>query len=230
MKKIIFVVTFFLLLGCKNNINKNMNVNINIKNFKKGHVYLQKITDSAIVNIDSIFVKNEKPIIFEYDIDSPELFYVNLDISKLDNRIEFFGEKGNITIDTSLEKFNSDFKINGSYNDSIYREYLKIIKQFNNKKLDLIELSFNLSKANQVDSLVKVQKNLETLNKSQYLYNLNYVVSNGDRFISPLIAINEFSQASKVIKDTIRKSMSKEVQESKYGKIFEKLVEKTRVN
>lgn len=207
-----------------------MNVNINIKNFKKGHVYLQKITDSAIVNIDSIFVKNEKPIIFEYDIDSPELFYVNLDISKLDNRIEFFGEKGNITIDTSLEKFNSDFKINGSYNDSIYREYLKIIKQFNNKKLDLIELSFNLSKANQVDSLVKVQKNLETLNKSQYLYNLNYVVSNGDRFISPLIAINEFSKASKVIKDTIRKSMSKEVQESKYGKIFEKLVEKTRVN
>lgn len=223
-------MTFFLLLGCENNINKNMNVNINIKNFKKGHVYLQKVTDSAIVNIDSIFVKNEKPIIFEYDIDSPELFYVNLDISKLDNRIEFFGEKGNISIDTSLEKFNSDFKINGSYNDSIYREYLKIIKQFNNKKLDLIELSFNLSKANQVDSLVKVQKNLETLNKSQYLYNLNYVVSNGDRFISPLIAINEFSQASKVIKDTIRKSMSKEVQESKYGKIFEKLVEKTKVN
>ena len=223
-------MTFFLLLGCENNINKNMKVNINIKNFKKGHVYLQKVTDSAIVNIDSIFVKNEKPIIFEYDIDSPELFYVNLDISKLDNRIEFFGEKGNITIDTSLEKFNSDFKINGSYNDSIYREYLKIIKQFNNKKLDLIELSFNLSKANQVDSLVKVQKNLETLNKSQYLYNLNYVVSNGDRFISPLIAINEFSQASKVIKDTIRKSMSKEVQESKYGKIFEKLVEKTKVN
>jgi len=207
-----------------------MNVNINIKNFKKGHVYLQKVTDSAIVNIDSIFIKNEEPIIFEYDIDSPELFYVNLDISKLDNRIEFFGEKGNITIDTSLEKFNSDFKINGSYNDSIYREYLKIIKQFNNKKLDLIELSFNLSKANQVDSLVKVQKNLETLNKSQYLYNLNYVVSNGDRFISPLIAINEFSQASKVIKDTIRKSMSKEVQESMYGKIFEKLVEKTKVN
>ena len=207
-----------------------MNVNINIKNFKKGHVYLQKVTDSAIVNIDSIFVKNEEPIIFEYDIDSPELFYVNLDISKLDNRIEFFGEKGNITIDTSLEKFNSDFKINGSYNDSIYREYLKIIKQFNNKKLDLIELSFNLSKANQVDSLVKVQKNLETLNKSQYLYNLNYVVSNGDRFISPLIAINEFSQASKVIKDTIRKSMYKEVQECKYGKIFEKLVEKTKVN
>lgn len=223
-------MTFFLLLGCENNINKNMNVNINIKNFKKGHVYLQKVTDSTIVNIDSIFVKNEKPIIFEYDIESPELFYVNLDISKLDNRIEFFGEKGNITIDTSLEKFNSDFKINGSYNDSIYREYLKIIKQFNNKKLDLIELSFNLSKANQVDSLVKVQKNLETLNKSQYLYNLNYVVSNGDRFISPLIAINEFSQASKVIKDTIRKSMSKEVQESKYGKIFEKLVEKTKVN
>ena len=67
-------MTFLLLLGCENNVNKNMNVNINIKNFKKGYVYLQKVIDSVIVNIDSIFVKNEKPIIFEYGVsqESPD--------------------------------------------------------------------------------------------------------------------------------------------------------------
>ena len=88
-----------------------MTVNVKVENFKKGNVYLQKISDSALINIDSIFVKKNESIILKYDIDSPELFYLNLDVSNIENRIEFFGEKGEINIDTSLEKFNSDFKI-----------------------------------------------------------------------------------------------------------------------
>ena len=38
-----------------------------------------------------------------------------------DNRIEFFGEKGEIDINTSLNKFNSNFEVIGSSSDSIYR-------------------------------------------------------------------------------------------------------------
>ena len=71
-----------------------------------------------------------------------------------------------------------------------------------------------------------VQKNIEALNKRQYLFNLNYAVNNGDSFISPLIAINEFSQSSKVVLDTIRSSMSEEVLASKYGKMFEAIRKK----
>ena len=78
-------------------------------------------------------------------------------VSNIENRIEFFGEKGEINIDTSLEKFNSDFKISGSSSDSIYRDYLSVIKKFNNQKLDLIQLSFNLTKTELNDSLIKVQ-------------------------------------------------------------------------
>jgi len=203
-----------------------MNVNVNIENFKKGNIYLQKISDSTLINVDSIFVTNEKPIILSHDLESPELFYLYLDGSSIDKRIEFFGEKGNININTSLEKFNSDFNVSGSSNDSIYRDYLKVIRKFNNNSLDLIELSFKLSKTNLKDSLKIVQKNIEALNKRQYLFNLNYAVNNGDSFISPLIAINEFSQSSKVVLDTIRSSMSEEVLASKYGKMFEAIREK----
>ena len=197
-----------------------MTVNVKVENFKKGNVYLQKISDSALINIDSIFVKKNESIILKYDIDSPELFYLNLDVSNIENRIEFFGEKGEINIDTSLEKFNSDFKISGSSIDSIYRDYLSVIKKFNNQKLDLIQLSFNLTKTELDDSLIKVQNQIKSLNKRQYLYNLNYTVSNGNSFISPLIAINEFSESGKIVLDTIKNSMSKQVLESKYGKIF----------
>ena len=201
-----------------------MTVKVKVENFKKGNVYLQKISDSALINVDSIFVKKNESIIFKYNIDSPELFYLNLDVSNIENRIEFFGEKGEINIDTSLEKFNSDFKISGSSIDSIYRDYLSVIKKFNNQKLDLIQLSFNLTKTELNDSLIKVQNQIKSLNKRQYLYNLNYTVSNGNSFISPLIAINEFSESDKIVLDTIKNSMSKQVLESKYGKIFSDIV------
>jgi len=214
-----------MVLGCENN-NKKMNVNVHIKNFKKGNIYLQKISDSLLINVDSIFVKNDTPIKLSYNIESPELFYLNLDVSKIDNRIEFFGEKGEINIESSLEKFNSDFKVSGSSSDSIYRDYLSVIRKFNNNKLDLLELSFKFSKLKLKDSLEIVQNKLEALNKRQYLFNLNYAVNNGNSFISPLIAINEFSQSSKILLDTIKSTMSKEVIESKYGKIFESIREK----
>ena len=201
-----------------------MTVNVKVENFKKGNVYLQKISDSALINVDSIFVKKNESIILKYNIDSPELFYLNLDVSNIENRIEFFGEKGEINIDTSLEKFNSDFKISGSSIDSIYRDYLSVIKKFNNQKLDLIQLSFNLTKTELNDSLIKVQNQIKSLNKRQYLYNLNYTVSNGNSFISPLIAINEFSESGKIVLDTIKNSMSKQVLESKDGKIFSDIV------
>ena len=201
-----------------------MTVKVKVENFKKGNIYLQKISDSALINVDSIFVKKNESIILKYNIDSPELFYLNLDVSDIDNRIEFFGEKGEINIDTSLEKFNSDFKISGSSIDSLYRDYLSVIKKFNNQKLDLIQLSFNLTKTELDDSLIKVQNQIKSLDKRQYLYNLNYTVSNGNSFISPLVAINEFSEAGKIVLDTIKNSMSKQVLESKYGKIFSDIV------
>jgi len=201
-----------------------MTVKVKVENFKKGNIYLQKISDSALINVDSIFVKKNESIILKYNIDSPELFYLNLDVSDIDNRIEFFGEKGEINIDTSLEKFNSDFKISGSSIDSLYRNYLSVIKKFNNRKLDLIQLSFNLSKTELEDSLIKVQNQIKSLDKRRYLYNLNYTVSNGNSFISPLVAINEFSESGKIVLDTIKNSMSKRVLKSKYGKIFSDIV------
>jgi hypothetical protein len=197
-----------------------MIINVNVENFKKGTIYLQKISDSTLINIDSVFVKKNEPIIFKTKIDSPELFYINLDISNFDNRIEFFGEKGEIDINTSLNKFNSNFEIIGSSSDSIYRNYLNVIKKFNNQKLDLIQLSFNLAKSDLKDSLTLIQNQIKSLDKRQYLYNLNYVVSNGNSHIAPLIAITQFSESGKIVLDTIKSSMSEQVLNSKYGKIF----------
>ena len=223
MKRLILIYFLLILTGCENNQN-DMTVKVDVKNFKKGNIYLQKISDSTLINVDSVYVKKNEPIILKSKIDSPELFYLNLDVSNIENRIEFFGEKGEININTSLEKFNSDFIISGSSTDSIYRTYISVIKKFNNQRLDLIKLSFDLAKIEMNDSLVKIQNQINSLNKRQYLYNLNYVVSNGKSYLSPLIAINEFSDSGKIVLDTIKNSMSNEVLNSKYGKIFNNIL------
>ncbi len=219
MKKLLLIYFLLILTSCENSKN-NMTVKVNVENFKKGNIYLQKISDSTLINIDSIFVKKNEPIIFKSKIDSPELFYLNLDVSNIDNRIEFFGEKGEININTSLEKFNSNFKVIGSSSDSVYREYLNVIKKFNNQKLDLIQLSFNLAKSEMKDSLALIQNQINSLDKRQYLYSLNFAVSNGNSHIAPLIAITQFSESGKIVLDTIKNSMSEQVLNSKYGKIF----------
>ena len=219
MKKLFLISLLLISISCEKSEN-NMIINVNVENFKKGTIYLQKISDSTLINIDSVFVKKNEPIIFKTKIDSPELFYINLDISNFDNRIEFFGEKGEIDINTSLNKFNSNFEIIGSSSDSTYRKYLNVIKKFNNQKLDLIQLSFNLAKSDLKDSLTLIQNQIKSLDKRQYLYNLNYVVSNGNSHIAPLIAITQFSESGKIVLDTIKSSMSEQVLNSKYGKIF----------
>ena len=201
-----------------------MNVNVSIDGFKKGNIYLQKIQDSTLINIDSVFVDEKGAIVLNYEISSPEIFYLNLDVSKNDNRIEFFGEKGDIFIKTSLKKFNSEFDISGSYNDSIYREYLKIIKQFNFKRLDLIKLSLVKSQKKQLDSVKLIENKIQNLDKRQYLYSLNYSVTNGNSHVAPFIALNEFSQGNKIILDTIKNSLNKDVLNSKYGKLLEKTI------
>ena len=213
-----------LVTGCANN-KKEMNLNVIINGFKKGNIYLQKIKDSTLINIDSIFIENNKSIVLKHQINSPQIFFINLDISKKDNRIEFFGEEGDITIKTNLKNFSSEFEVSGSYNDSVYRKYLNIIKQFNYKRLDLIKKSFEMSQSKELDSIKLIESEIENLNKRQYLYSLNYAVTNGSSHVAPFIALNEFSQGGKVLLDTIKNSLSKDVLSSKYGTLLKNTIE-----
>ena len=222
MKKIIYLFFIAFFTNCSKS-NDLMTVNLSVEGFKKGNVYLQKIQDSVLINIDSIFIENSKPIILDYKINSPEIFYINLDIKSKEKRIEFFGEKGSISINTNLKKFNSNYKITGSKSDSIFRIYQNVIKKFNYQRLDLIKLSIEKSQKDQLDSLKIIEEQINR-KKRQYLYTLNFAVSNGKSHVAPFIALNEFSEDSKILLDTIRKSLSNEVLNSKYGNMLLKKI------
>ena len=108
MKQNIIKLLFVLFLVSCSAPKKDMQVEVFVKDLKKGTLYLERVQDSILVAVDSMQITQEKPIVLEADLNHPELFYVLLDRNKaddFDNRIPFFGEAGNISIQTTLDGY-----------------------------------------------------------------------------------------------------------------------------
>ena len=82
-----------------------------------------------------------------------------------------------------------------------------------------------MSQKKKFDSIKLIENEIENLNKRQYLYSLNYAVTNGNSHVAPFIALNEFSNGSKILLDTIRKSLNNDVLSSKYGLMLKKYID-----
>jgi len=217
MKRILLVVLVLLtVFSCSTEKKGSMKVNVQVKGLKKGTVYLQKVVDTLMVTADSIVLNGTDTFTLSDDITSPEMYYITLINS--DKKILFFGEKGTINITTKLDKFDIAAKISGSKNQKLLDQYRKIISQFNDKQLDLIQLNFNAQKTknkNQLDSIDKVSKSLI---KRRYLYATNFAVNHPKSEVSAYIALSDLYNANITLLDTINNSLSKKVKASKYGK------------
>ena len=225
-QKIIFLlVAVFAAFSSCSDVPKDMLVNISVKGLKKGTLYLQKVEDSLIVNVDSISVNTEAPFSLEANIDSPELFYLFLDRKSTnpnDDRILFFGEKGVISIETSLENYFLGAKITGSASHDVLSEYQAMKKQFQNKRLEMFKAYFDAEKINKTDTLAILTASSRSLEKTELLYTINYAISNADSEVAPYLAITEFPASATSFLDTLQNSLSPKVKTSKYGKMLEK--------
>ncbi len=223
MKRILLVALVLLtVFSCSSKKEGSMKVNVQVKGLKKGTIYLQKVVDTLMATVDSVVVDGTDAFTLLDDVTSPEMYYVTLINS--DKKILFFGEKGTINITTQLDKFDIAAKISGSKNQKLLDQYRKIISQFNDKQLDLIQLNFKAQKAQnrkQLDSIDKVSKSLI---KRRYLYATNFAVSHGKSVVAPYIALSDLYNANITLLDTINNSLSKKVKASKYGKQLAKFI------
>ena len=115
-----------------------------IEGLRKGTLYLQKIQDSLMINIDSLEVNGSPKFQFKTEIESPEVYYLYLnkeDGDSLNDRILFFAEKGELSINTLLKTFESSAIVTGSENQKLLQEYKKLARQFDGKNL---EYNFNI--------------------------------------------------------------------------------------
>ena len=223
-----------LITGCepkpKSNID-NMIVKGKIEGLRKGKLYIQKIEDTLLVNIDSTLIKGTPNFSFEIPIDTAEIFYLYLekeDGDSLNDRILFFGEKGTIEINTLLKTFDSSAEIKGSKNQELLQEYLSFNKKFNEQNLELIEGFYKAQLKRNSKKSDSLQQKIDNLLRRRYLYTINFAAQNTDQNIAPYLALTEVYDANLSLLDTIAFKMTPEVRDSKYGIEFVNYLEKRR--
>ncbi len=217
----IILFSFIFLMNCSSPKKGNVTIIGNIKGLKKGTIYLQKIQDTVLVNIDSIVIEGNSEFMFTSEIEEPEIHYIYLDKddgAQYNDRIDFFAEPGEIMITTSLNDFENDIKITGGKNQMKFLEYKKILKRFNERNLRLIKEDFEASKQKDEEKLMENDEAYKRLVRQKYLYTINFAVNNRKLEVAPYITLNEVYDANIKFLDTIAKSLSPKVKKSLYGK------------
>lgn len=229
MKNTFFLSLITLLfISCSENGENTMTVSGNVKGLKKGTLYLQKVPDSVLVTIDSLEVDGDGNFSFKTEVESPEIFYLYLnkeDHNDINDRISFFGEPGNITINTSWNTFDTNAKISGSKTHEKLQEYRKTMSRFNKRSVEIIQAGNNAGgtlDSLQIDSIQKL--NDQNIRKG-YVYAINFALNNKDSYIAPYIALTEVSDANIKYLDSISNSLPQEIANSKYGKALENFLE-----
>jgi hypothetical protein len=225
MKKVIFYFSILgLFLSCAKNKTGNMIVNGTIDGLKKGTVYLQKMKDSVLVSVDSVQLNGEGVFTLVDNVESPEIYLLQLDNIE-DKVIQFFGEKGEITISSKLPKFSFAAKVSGSENQKILEEHEAMDRKFNGKQLDLIKEKFEAQKENDTALVSKIEKEEENLIKRNYLFTINFAINHSDNEVAPYLALTELYYANIKYLDTVNNSLSKKVKASKYGRALQEFIE-----
>ncbi len=226
MKKEFLIFSLLILtFSCSTN-EKKMIVSGNIDGLKKGTIYLQKQQDSIIVSIDSILVEGNSNFKLETEINEPDIYYLFLDKNdgdSLNDIITFFGNNGEINIQTSLKNFDSSYEISGSKNTELLQEYLSIIRKFNLQNLDLLELFYKAQIENNQIRIDSVNTQIENLIKRKYLYTLNFATNNSEFEISPYLAVSQIADANQEFLLKLYDTLPEKIKNSKYGKILQTL-------
>ena len=210
-----------------------MMVKGSVEGLRKGKLYLQKMQDNLLVNVDSTKVNGTPDFQFQTQIETDEVFYLYLDKEdgdSLNDRILFFGEKGEIQINTILKTFESSAEIIGSKNQELLQEYISFNRKFNDQNLDLMEDFYKAQIAQNKERTDSLQQKMDNLLKRRYLYTINFAANNTDKNIAPYLALTQVYDANLSLLDSIAIKMTPEVRASKYGKEFVNYLEQRRTS
>ncbi len=228
MKKIYVVLAslFFLTGSCSTEHQKgNLLIKGNVKDLKLGTLLLKRMIHDSLKSIDSIKVDGNEHFEFQTDIKEPQVMILALPEIK-DGQILFFAEPNDtITIHTFLESFAINPQIKAGINQAKKVEYQKMMKKFNEKKMDLFKAKVEASQANNQAKLDSIQTKMQNLDKKDALYSLNFIFNNKELAIAPYTAMMTFYNNKKAL-DTIYKVLPEQQQKSIYGKEIKRILSK----
>ena len=231
---LVLVLITLSICACSKKEHTGFSVTGSVKGLKKGTLYLQKIEDTLLVNLDSLVVDGNPDFEFTANLKEPEVLFLYLDKvdnSQYDDRIFFFAEPtAQMSITTTLENFESFATITGSENHTKWAEFQKINTQFNNQNLDLIKGSFDAQK-NADEALVLVyDDSIKKLIQRKYRYTGQFVINNKSLEIAPYIILSQISDAKLDFLDDLYMELPKNIQESKYGIALNTMLDERRID
>lgn len=230
MKKVLIAVLSIAVLACSKK-ESDLTVKAHVKGLQKGVIYLKKVQDTVLVTVDSVVVNGNPNVVLYSDIESPEMFFLYLDKNSNEKeRIAFFADKGTTEINTTLKNFGFDAEIKGSKQQKILEDYKTVVSRMNNKNLDLIKENFEAQKTGDTAKLKELEKQSQGNLKRKYLFTVNYALNNKDSEVAPYLALSEIYNARINFLDTINKSLTPEVKQSKYGKELQSYIDRAKAS
>jgi len=209
------------LVSCSSN-TKNTEVTIIVDGLKKGTVYLQKITESALVNLDSIESNGNEKLNLSLNLEHPELLYAYLDKfdgSSFNDRLAFFAEPGEIQISTTLNNFENAAVVSAGVEHEEFKKLQQMLSRFTKKDFELMQLAQTdrITDERFVDSIVN-QSNSNNIKRYQFI--ANYALTNPNKYVSAYLITSEGEELNPRWKDSIFNSFSDAIKKSKYGQLL----------
>jgi len=222
MKRLLLSLSALALFASCNSTSENTEVTITIDGLKKGTVYLQKITEAGLINLDSIESNGKETLNLRLNLNHPELIYAYLDKadgSTFNDRLAFFAESGEIQISTSLTNFENDAVIKAGEEHEAFKSLQEMLSRFTKKDFELMQLAqtARINDARFVDSLV-AQSNSNNLKRYQFI--ANYALSNPNKYVSAYLVASEGEELNPKWKDSIFNNFSEAIKKSTYGQLL----------
>lgn len=217
------------IASCEKETENTMLVSGNIKGLKKGTLFLQQFKDSSLVVLDSLKIEGDGNFSFSQEVENPDIFYLYLekeDQNDVNDRILFFGEPGQITINTSWNTFDLNPEIMGSKSHETLSEFNEMLSKFNLKDLTLMQEATQPKYQENTEALDSLQRLADQNLLNRYRYVLNFGLNNGDSYATPYIMIMEAQEANPKYLDSVYRKLSPEVAASKYGKALQDFLKK----
>lgn len=215
-------------VACQPEKKEGMTLNVNVQGLKKGTLFLQKFDSlQNLQTIDSAVANGNGKFFFQTEVESPEVFCLFLkkeNANNQQNRIFFFAEPKEISVEAHNENFDLTFSVSGSETQKQWETYSKAIREFSKRDLELLAAQLqavkdkNMQKA---DSLAQASNKNKT---RQALYSLNFALNNSQSYIAPYVILNDAQSIQTQYLDSVFNSLSQEVAASKYGKELQEYI------
>ncbi len=221
MRKILYLCAIAGLFVSCSKQEGNLVITGNVEGLSQGKLYFQRVIDTTLTPFKVVKFDGESSFETHLDIDEPEVLYLFLDrgvTNSLDNNIAFFADKGKMNITADVNSFIGKSKITGNKNQELLNQYKKVISKYTQKNLELVESRIKADWAKNTVTVDSLQKIENAILMRKYQYTISFCLNNKDAEIAPYLALTEIYDANPKYLDSIYKSLTPNIQQSKYGK------------